>query len=159
MINKREKGFFISFAIILIALLVFAVTSVVLSAIVVTKENSFLNNVFEIIYLGVHFMITFFALVLAFKAVRDGSWVMKNLMYMKDHDWIRSKMAGYIALTVAIINFILLVYSSLMVFNVAPGFSSFPLKLDLVNVSLTVFIVALYFYLYPFVMDAKKGDK
>ena len=157
--SKREKGFFISFVIVLSLLVIFGGFSLTYSLIVVTKDNTILNNIFEIIYMIIHIIITMFALALGIKAIKDGSWVMRNLMYMREHDKIRSKMASTIAMLVMIFNVPIFVYSTLMVFNVVPGFSSFPLKMDLVNVALTVFTVALYFYLYPIIMDSKKGEQ
>lgn len=124
---------------------------------VVFQNDTFLTYIFEIIYSVVHLLIVIYALILSIKAYREGSWVMKTLMYTRMNESVKSNMAAIISMLTAIFSFLIFVYSTLMLFNVVPGLSSFPLKLDLVNVAISVFTVALYFNLYPRIVDKNKG--
>jgi len=119
-------------------------------------QEDFNNNIFELIYMGVHTVMIATALTFTYKAIKSnkGSYIMKNLMYKEDSNEI-SKISKGISLGLFIVAFIFFVYTILTTFGIGYSFSfTTGDKLIIINASLLVMDVSLFFHFYPNIHEA-----
>ena len=160
MIQEKERKFFIVLGVLVAISILISFVTFAIAIINVWNSKSLMNNVFEIIYMAVHLIIAFFTFIMILKAVKAGSFIMKELMYNRNNHKLRSKTAAVIALIFFSVFLILLVYSFLCMINVPIPRLNFPFALfvDIFNVGLLVCIVSIAFYIYPFYMKEKQGE-
>ena len=158
--NRKDKLFFILLTVILALLAVFSVVIFIYSCYDANKNNNVFGVTFELIYIPLFFIVQFFAALMSMKAVQRGSFIFSELTHVRDNPKLRSRPAAIIALVFATLNLALFTYSLLVVLKVVPGISIFPLTLYLAALptSITILVVAVFFYIYPFLF-LNKGEK
>ncbi len=158
--NKKEKLFFIILTIVLALLAIGSIVAFVYACYDANKKGIFVGVTFELVYMGLFFIVQFFAFLMSLKAVKNGSFIFSELTHIRNNAKIRSKPAAVIALVFASLSLALLIYSLLVIFNVAPILFNFPLTLFIAALptSVTVLTVAVFFYVYPFYF-LEKGEK
>ena len=110
------------------------------------------NNVFELMYMAFHFLVVGLACVFSLRAIKDNkSIILNTLMYSQYHR--RSRPAMIIAATLATIGLGFFIYTLLVVLNVGVPHFNFPLglNLDILNTALTLLLMGLIFFFYPFI--------
>jgi len=112
------------------------------------------HNILSIIYAFFHMIITFMGFMLIIKMIKEKkSMVMRTLMYTADDKGKQSKAAKIICISFIVIFTAILVYMSvvLALHTDALFGNAFPifLKLDLVNASLYVVFLSIYFLIFP----------
>lgn len=157
--NKNEKLFFIILTVILALLAVGSIVTFIYACYDANEKGIVFGVTFELIYIGLFFVVQFFAATMSFKAVNNGSFIFSELTHIKNNAKVRSKVAGIIALVFATINLALFIYSLLAVLPVNVPMFNFPLTLFLAALptSITILTVAIFFYIYPFLF-LKKGE-
>lgn len=150
--NKKEKAFFILLTVLLALLAVGSIATFIYAAYDANQKGIVFGVTFELVYMGLFFIVQFFAFTMSLKAVKNGSFIFSELSHIKNNAKIRSKVAAGIALALAIINFVLFIYALLVVVGVPVPMFVFPLALFLavLPTSLTFVVVATFFYIYPF---------
>ena len=158
--NKKEKLFFIILTIVLALLAIGSIVAFVYACYDANEKGIFVGVTFELVYMGLFFIVQLFAFLMSLKAVKNGSFIFSELTHVRNNAKIRSKPAAGIALAFGTIGLALLIYSLLVILNVAPTIFNFPLTLYIAALptSVTVLVVAAFFYIYPFLF-LKKGEK
>ncbi len=154
MVNKKERSYFILVLVTFALLLCFAIFSLFYLFVKIGEEKSFTNNVFELIYMGVHIVMMVMGIILSKEAINKGSNVMRSLMYTKyGQVSIRARVISLIFMAVGCGLFI---YGLLIILPLGVYDFSFTtaLKWDMVNVGLTIIIIAFYFFLFPFLLPS-----
>ena len=157
----KEKNYFLTLFIISIALEVLCILSFVFGFIKMSQNGDINNNIFELIYMVVHLLIVFMAIYFCLMAYKNGSSIMRQLMYMRDHDRLISKTALVISLTLSLLGLGTCIYFTLALFMESIPTFNFPimLLLILINSPLTVFIFGLAFFLYPLIINNLQKKK
>lgn len=124
--------------------IIFCITN---SSSVEEAQNS--SHVMSIVYMIFHLFIEAVVFYYSFKAMVNGSSLIKNVMYVQDN--VPNKKCKRNALIMFIVFSILFVYMGLIIFpiNIFLSFFALGLKFALANFSLLVAIISLSFYLYP----------
>lgn len=160
--KEKERRFFLLLSILLIVVVVIGIATFAFAIVHIWKSNTFNNNIFEMIYMVFHLIIVFFAFAMAYKAINNGSFIMSELMYNRNNHNLKSNSASALALIFNIVSVLLFIYSLLAIIIPHLRIFNFPLALyvDVLNVSLAVFIVSMFFYIYPIYMkEIKEGEK
>jgi hypothetical protein len=149
----NSKKFFISFFVLQIAMFILGVLCVVYILINAMRNDTLLENVMPLIYLALHFAILAFGIIMTFKAIKHGSLIFNTLCFDESgYDIIGPKITSGIFGTIGLGLFIyfLLVFSGVPI----PGHQfSIGLIVDLSYVGLCLFILCLYFFIYPFMFE------
>lgn len=153
---KEQTYFKITFITALVLFLAAIISFVALVINCFQGYESFKRNILEIVYMSFHIIVVVLVAAFAFKAIRsEESIILSTLMYNQYHR--RSRPAKIISLIFSGIGFLLIIYEVLVFAKVnIPNFN-FPLglNLDIFNVALTILLMGLIFFFYPFV----KGEK
>ena len=151
----KERNFFRILTYITIGLIAIGLASVALFAIELYKNGRATDNLFEMVAFSVYMIIMVFSLVLCIKAITYKSTVIKALMYVRGSEKTRSRPASIIAIVFGSISLVLFVYFLLALFIKTMPVFNFPIVLIymIVNVSLTILIYSIFFFLYPNVKD------
>ena len=154
MANKKERSYFLLTLIVFVLLLCFAVFSLIYLFIKIGEEKSFTNNVFELIYMGVHIVMMVMGIIMTKEAMSKGSIIMRSLMYTKyGQVSIRARL---ISLAFMLMGLGLFVYGLLIILPLGLYDFSFPiaLKWDMMNVGATIVITSFLFFLFPFFLPS-----
>ena len=157
--NKNEKPFFIILTILLAILAVGSIVTFIYACYDANQKGIVFGVTFELIYIGLFFVVQFFAFTMSLKAINNGSFIFSELTHIRNNAKVRSKPAAIIALVFAVVNLALFVYSLLVVLPVNVPMFNFPLTLFLAALptSITIITVAIFFYIYPFLF-LNKGE-
>jgi len=149
--DKKEKGYLIAFFCSLIVLALIAVISFIYAAGKIYQEGSMNNNVLELFYLGIHFVILVTAILFCKNALTKGSYIMRTLMYSRYGR--RSIFALVLTATFFFINCAVFVYFAAVLFGSGWPSFNFPITLiiDLVNTPLTAMVICFFFFGSTFV--------
>ena len=154
--KEPERKYFVVALLVSLFLVICTIFSFVFLFIKCTSgEESFKNNIFEIIYMFFHFIVVGIASAFSLRAVQNGkSIILISLMYNQHHRV--SKPAKIISLVLSSAGLILFVYELLVVTKVNVPHFDFPLglSLDILNVSITIFLMGIVFFFY----DRIKGE-
>lgn len=124
------------------------IACIVYGMIVVIQNNELPNNIFELIYMGAHIIIACFIAIMAIGAIRNKPFILKSLTL----DTEGNKKGAYpiVGIIIAVLGVGMIVLGILLMVKVIP--SSFPLflNLDIANGGLTLIIVGLSIFLFPF---------
>ena len=110
------------------------------------------NNIFEMIYMTFHLLVTALITVFALRAIKaQKSLILENLMYNSYHR--KSLPARIIAISLSAIGLGFLIYESLVLSQIGVAHFSFPLglRLDILNAAITLLLMGLIFFFYPMV--------
>ena len=110
------------------------------------------NNVFELMYMSFHFLVVALIAVFSLRAIKSGeSLILTTLMYDQHHQ--RSKPARIIALVFAGLGFAFFTYELIVTVGVNAPHFTFPLglRLDILNTTLTLFLMGLVFFFYQLI--------
>ncbi|MBO4855797.1 MAG: hypothetical protein J5511_00290 [Bacilli bacterium] len=159
MANKKEILFFTLLALIVGLFAVGSIAAFIYAAYDANEKGIVFGVTFELVYMGLFFVVQFFAILMSIKAVQNGSFIFSELTHIRNNAKIRSKPAAIIALVFAVINLALFVYALLVVLPVNVPMFNFPLALFLavLPTSITILTIAIFFYIYPFIF-LQKGE-
>lgn len=151
MIDMNDKKYFKSMLISVGALFVltcFSIIYCILGAKNVPDEQN-TSHVMSIVYMIFQLIMEAIVFYYAFKAMVNGSSLIKTVMYAKDD--VPNKKCKRNALIILIISAIIAVYMGIIIFpvNIFLTFFVLGLKFALLNCFGLVAIVAVYFYCYP----------
>ncbi len=155
MIDKKERSYFTLLIFVFSSLILFAIVSLGYLFVKIGEEESLMNNVFELIYLGLHIVMMVMGIILSNEAKRRGSNVMRSLTYSR---YGRVSMpARIISIAFILLGIALFTYALLLLFPIGLYDFSFPiaLKWDMLNVGVSVAIIAFFFFLFPFLFPNK----
>jgi len=113
------------------------------------------NNYLELFYMAIHIMILVTGIFLSKEGMRRGSNIMRSLMYSRyGRPSIPARIISSIFIAVGIVSF---VYSLLIIMPIGIYDFGFPLALkwDLLNVGLTLSVVGIFFFLFPFELPSE----
>ena len=148
--SKLERRYLISLFVSICLLSGLYLASVIYFLVECFQGNEpFNNNIFELIYIGVHAIILAVAFSLSFKAIKNDPFILNSLTYGEGK--VKSKKASIIAIIFFFIGLAMFIYGLLLFLKVDIKDFGFPLglKVILMNVGLFILILALYFYFYP----------
>lgn len=149
--KKIDSNFFKVLSVLLGLSFVFSVVMFTISAIDIIKNESLFSDIFDIIYFAIHLLINFLGFMFAIKAIKNESFIIKNLTHDRYNEHQVSKTAFIIAIIFLVVMSAMLVYDLLIIFN--PNIHDFnfslTLKLVILSVSIFVIIVAINFLIYP----------
>ena len=152
--KETERKYLLSLFIVFIVLMVAAVGSMVYAFVVIFQQGSILNNILELFYLGIHIIFLTMGIIFTTNALKSkkGSSIMRTLTVVPHYN-VASIPARVISIVLSAFGFVVGVYFTLVLCGVPLPYFHFPiaLLLDLVNAPFSLFIVGLYFFLYPFV--------
>ena len=150
--NKNQK-FFLSFAILQVVLFLFGAFCMSYTIMIAYKTDAFLENILPLIYLALHFAIIAFAFIMSIKAMKHGSLVFNTLCF--DEGGLNITGPKVFSGVVGVGGLTLFIYFLLALIGVkVPGYQfSIGLIVDLTYVGISLFIGALYFFIYPFVFE------
>ena len=157
--NKKEKLFFTLLALIVGLFAIGSIAAFIYAAYDANQKGIAFGVTFELVYMGLFFVVQFFVILMSIKAVQNGSFIFSELTHIRNNAKIRSKPAAIIALVFAVINLALFVYALLVVLPVNVPMFNFPLALFLavLPTSITILTIAIFFYIYPFIF-LQKGE-
>ena len=150
MITKKEARFLRLLFAIWIALMAFAIVTVVICVVDIWQNESMNNNIFELIFMACHLIALGFFIMVTLNSFKKGSYILRNLSY--------GTYEGASLFMRALSIFILVVGTALLVFGILfliPNLIydfGFPitLKWAMINSGLTVMVLGLAFLLFPF---------
>lgn len=144
-------GLLLSFSL----LLLFACVSLTYLFVAIWREGSLGNNYLELFYMAIHIVILVTGIFLSKEGMRRGSNIMRSLMYSRyGRPSIPARIISSIFIAVGIVSF---VYSLLIIMPIGIYDFGFPLALkwDLLNVGLTLSVVGIFFFLFPFELPSE----
>lgn len=151
----RERRYLTTILITAIVILALGVASFVFSIVEILKTQQY-EAIFELVYLGIHLIMAVVYIIVTYKALKKGeSFVMRSLMV--DDQGERGTPSSVLTMVFASVFFILAVYFALMFFGAVPTIFNFNkvLILCIVNGSLLVSSLGLFFFLYPTIIGKK----
>ena len=98
--NKNEKPFFIILTILLAILAVGSIVTFIYACYDANQKGIVFGVTFELIYIGLFFVVQFFAFTMSLKAINNGSFIFSELTHIRNNAKVRSKPAAIIALPV-----------------------------------------------------------
>ena len=131
--------------------ILFAITCFSLIFCIVNKEmveeNQNTSHILSIVYMIFHLAMEGIVFYYAFKAMVNGSSLMKVVMYIKDD--VVNKKSRRNALIVFVVFIVLAIYFLLtIIFDIFLSFFALGLRFALMNFSILVGVIALYFFCY-----------
>lgn len=150
--KKIEETYLKVLLAVFIVLLVGAIASLIYALVVIFQTDAILNNILELVYMGVHIIALVLGISFIYNALKSkkGSYIMKTLMIVPNTKEA-SKRARIIAIILSSFGFLGGVYFTLVLCGTPLPYFNFPiaLLLDLVNSPFSVCIVGLFFIFYP----------
>ena len=152
--KKLERNYLIALFAVIIAILVAALFSLVYGLVIIAQTGTILNNILELVYMGVHIVASFLALSFVIQALRGkkGSYIMKRLM-INDEGSAPAKVFRVVAIVLSTLGLAGGTYFLLVICGVQLPYFNFPIALilDLINSPYSVFAVGLFFIFYPII--------
>ena len=150
--NSNQK-YFLSFAILQVVLFLLGVFFTSYTIVISYRTDTFLENALPLVYLALHFAIITFAFIMAVKAIKNGSLIFNTLCF--DESGLNIVGPKVFSGIVGVSGFALFIYFLLALIGVkVPGYQfSIGLIVDLTYVGISLFIGALYFFVYPFIFE------
>lgn len=150
MVTKREVNFLHSLLAIWIILSVFTLFSAIYCIVDIWQNQSMNDNIFELIYMGIHLIVLVFLIMVTLSAFKRGSFIMRGLVY--------SAYEGVSIPFMVVVGFIFLVglflfiYGLLIVIPTGVYDFKFPitLKWAILNAGLLLVFLMGAFFLFPF---------
>ena len=156
---KKNDGLFFKVLTVVEAIsFIASVVLFILSIVHIVSENAINNEFFELVYFAIHLLIHFVALAFSFKAIKNESFIIKQLTHDR---YVESKRSVGATITCSIVLglfSLVLVYAILILINVGIydfGFT-YTLKLVLIAVSVFLMVSMVAFIIYPFIYKNKK---
>lgn len=148
--NYHERKFYKHVVMAAVISLVLAIASTVYGLIAVFKNNTIGNNLFEIVYMGVHIIISLLLIILSVEAITKKPFILKNLTYRNELE--PNNFYRFGGLVIAVFGLGVMVFSILHVLDIITILSSFPLflRIDGANAGLNLVIIGMSFFLFPF---------
>ena len=156
--KKVDSKFFLVYTILEALSFIATIVLFVISIASIIKNKSLNNELFELVYFGIHIIIHFMALAFTFKAIKNESFIIKSLAYNRYSEHQRSRGATiicsvFIALFMGLLTYSILIYtnSNIYDFHFTPT-----LKLVIIAVSVFMIISLSSFIIYPFIYKQRK---
>lgn len=150
MVTKKETRYLRLMQFVTIFLLVFGIFSLAFCFYQIYFENSIKNNMFELFYMAVHFIILILFFLLISDAFKKGSHIMRTLMYNRFGQV--SHIAPFAFGGILLLGLALFIWTILIMTPTGVYDFKFPiaLKWDMLNASLTLIVYPIFFILFPF---------
>lgn len=150
MITKKETHYLRLMQGVTIVLIVFGVFSLAFCFYQIYFEKSIKNNMFELFYMAVHFIILVLFFLLISDAFKKGSHIMRTLTYNRFGQV--SKVAPFVSSSLIALGIALFIWTILMMTPTGVYDFKFPiaLKWDMLNASLVLIVYPIFFLLFPF---------
>lgn len=150
--TKMQKFYKISFISVLGVLILSGIFSIVSSIIYLGGNATDFTDITSLVYAFFHLIIVIFAFFIAFSGYKKGFAIFETLSHKADYKDEVSPIARVVAIVIITLGlglFITFLISIIMSQNFLPGLS-FILKMDLVQVGITLFSIGIYFIFYPY---------